>query len=68
LPCALQAHNPFAETATGGNYIGARVTESLASKIDALNTHVYSYFYTDNSVRIAVHPEHPGSFMHGEQQ
>eukprot|EP00775_Hariotina_reticulata_P009931 gene9931-10086_t len=65
LPCALQAHDPFAETTTGGNYIGARVPESLAGKVDALNTHVYSFFYTDNSVRIAVHPEHPGSFMNG---
>jgi len=67
LPCALQAHDPSAETSSGGKLHWRPGAEALASKIDVLQTHVYSFFTTESSVRIAVHPEHPGSAMHGER-
>ena len=68
LPCALQAYDPLAEGATGGHYVGARVSEAIAPKLDALNLHIYSFFSLMNGTRIAVHPEHPGSHMNGEHK
>lgn len=65
LPCALQANDPLAEGPSGGNYLGARLPEDLAPKIDALNLHIYSFFHLDNGLRVGVHPEHPGSSMNG---
>jgi serine/threonine-protein kinase ATR len=61
LPCALQAHDPLAETATGGHYIGARVDEATAAQLDALNIHAYSVRNDESGVRVGVPPEHPGS-------
>lgn len=66
LPCALQADYPLGESATGGNYLGARLPEDLAPKIDALNLHIYSFYYLDNGARVGVHPEHFGSSMNGK--
>jgi hypothetical protein len=37
------------------------VTEAAAAKLNALNTHTYSYFTADNGSTLAVHPEHPGA-------
>jgi hypothetical protein len=65
---ALQAHEPLAETATGGNYIGARLPADLAPKIDALNLHIYSFYNNETGSRIGVHPEHPGSSMNGKDR
>jgi hypothetical protein len=65
---ALQAHDPLAETASGGHYIGARLPADLAPKIDALNLHIYSFYNNETGSRIGVHPEHPGSSMNGEQK
>lgn len=61
LPCALQAHDPSLETPSFGNYIGARVDESTANKIDVINVHMYSFLVTKEGKRAAVHPEHPES-------
>jgi hypothetical protein len=65
-PQYLQAHDPLAETATGGHYIGARLPEDLAPRIDALNLHTYSFYNNAVGQRVGVHPEHPGSSMNGE--
>lgn len=60
LPCALQAADPSMEQTTiFRNYIGARITEVMAAKLDGLNTHVYSYITTDQGQRKAIYPEHP---------
>uniref|UniRef100_A0A383VQX7 F5/8 type C domain-containing protein n=1 Tax=Tetradesmus obliquus TaxID=3088 RepID=A0A383VQX7_TETOB len=59
LPCALQANEPVYD----GSYIGTRLPQDIAPKIDAVNTHVYSFFNLDNGTRVAVHPEHYGSAM-----
>lgn len=63
LPCALQSHDPGAENAVGGNYMGARLTPALAAMVDGINVHHYSYTTDQNGTRIAVHPEHPESEM-----
>ena len=60
FPCALQAADPEMEkTDIFKNYIGARVNEEMAAKLDGVNTHVYSYVTGSNGKRRAVHPEHP---------
>lgn len=61
----LQADNPLAESANGGNYIGARLPADLAPSFDALNLHIYSFYNNATGQRIGVHPEHPGSSMNG---
>lgn len=65
LPCALQADSPEAQGADGGNYIGARLTAEVASHLDALNLHVYSFAHLPDGVRITVQPEHRESAMNG---
>jgi len=65
LPCALQSDNPLKETATGGNYMGARLLEEDAPYIDGINVHHYSYTQNQDGVRIAVHPESKKSEMRG---
>lgn len=64
IPCALQAGAPDTETAVGGNWMGARLTQNEAPLIDGINIHHYSYTYDNTGTRIAVHPEHPESAMH----
>ncbi|MEZ4953508.1 MAG: hypothetical protein R2825_08020 [Saprospiraceae bacterium] len=60
LPCALQAADPDTEeTDIFKNYIGARVTQEMAAKLDGVNVHAYSYITDYDGVRKAVHPEHP---------
>ncbi|MCP3928277.1 MAG: discoidin domain-containing protein [Bacteroidetes bacterium] len=62
LPCALQAADPKMEnTDIFKNYMGARIGETEATYLDALNIHCYSYIYNEQGTRIAVHPEHPNS-------
>jgi serine/threonine-protein kinase ATR len=61
LPCALQAHDPDAETEAGGHYIGARVDEATAASLDALNIHAYSVRNDEAGVRVGVPPEDAGS-------
>lgn len=65
LPCALQAGFPDEEHEKGGNFLGARLADSTAQWLDALNSHHYSYTYNDKGTRIAVHPEHRESSMRG---
>lgn len=64
IPCALQSGAPDTETPVGGNWMGARLTQSEAPYIDGINIHHYSYTYDNTGARIAVHPEHPESAMH----
>lgn len=60
FPCALQAADPDAEkTDIFKNYIGARVTQEMATKLDGVNVHAYSYIIGNDGIRKAVHPEHP---------
>lgn len=60
FPCALQAVDPEAEhTGIFKNYIGARVTQEMAAKLDGVNVHAYSYITGYDGIRKAVHPEHP---------
>lgn len=61
LPCALQSAFPYEESAGGGNYSGARLTEEAAQYIDGFNTHQYSYMYDENAKRKGIYPEHPES-------
>lgn len=62
FPCALQAADASAEyNGMYKNYIGARVNEEMAKKLDGVNAHVYSYITEPNGKRKAVHPEHPQS-------
>lgn len=63
IPCALQAAYPDAEYPMGGNYMGARLTQSEAPLIDGINVHHYSYTHDAAGTRIAVYPEHPESDM-----
>lgn len=63
LPAAFQATTPDPDT-TSGNYIGTRVLPSIASNIDALNIHAYSFAHESDGTRIAVNPEHPESETH----
>lgn len=63
LTGALQAGDPLSESATGGDYIGARVDADVASKLSALNAHAYSYMTATDGERVAVHPEHPSSSL-----
>jgi hypothetical protein len=63
MPGAMQAIKPEAVNASGGNYIGARLTPVEAANIDILNTHAYSYSYAPDGKRIAVMPENPASTM-----
>ncbi len=65
IPCALQSQSKSSESATGGNFMGARVTQSEANLIDGINVHHYSYTFNKQGVRIAVNPEHPESAMRG---
>ena len=64
LPCALQSYNPFKETSTGGNYMGARLTQQDAPYIDAINVHHYSYTNNPDGVRISLQPESKQSELH----
>ena len=62
LPCALQAVDPDAEkSGIFKNYIGARITQESAEKLDGVNVHAYSYVTGLDGQRKAVHPEHPQS-------
>ncbi len=61
MPGALQASKPEAANATGGNYIGARLSPAEAVYLDVLNTHAYSYTYAADGKRTGVPPENPTS-------
>ncbi|KAK7496271.1 hypothetical protein BaRGS_00012436 [Batillaria attramentaria] len=59
MPGAFQAYDP----ASTGNYIGTRVTQAVASKIDVINSHHYSWRHWEDGSRHATYPEDPiGSF------
>ena len=57
LPGAFQADDKHST----GNYIGTRVQEEVASDIDAINFHTYSYFNSNQGVRTGTFPEHKES-------
>ncbi len=63
LAGAFQAHTPELPGATGGHYMGARVSEAAAAHLDAVNLHAYSFWYDAAGVRRGVPPEHPESSM-----
>ena len=59
MPGAFQAHDP---TSTG-NYIGTRVTEQVAGRVDVINGHHYSWRQARDGSRHSTYPEDPaGSF------
>ncbi len=58
LPCALQSAFPYEETATGGNFIGTRLSEQAAQHIDGINVHHYSYLNNEQGKREGIYPEH----------
>jgi hypothetical protein len=62
IPCALSANR---QQSMNDHYIGKWLPADVKGKISALNTHLYSYAYTDDGQRIAVHPEHPRSSLWG---
>ena len=57
LPGAFQADDKHAT----GNYIGTRVLQDVASNIDVINFHTYSYYYTEQGTRTGIFPEHSES-------
>ena len=61
MPAAFQASGPDPANATGGTYLGTRLTSSEAPFVDALNIHSYGVAYTPNGVRVGVPPEDPRS-------
>eukprot|EP01105_Mastigella_eilhardi_P008913 TRINITY_DN2136_c0_g1_i8.p1 TRINITY_DN2136_c0_g1~~TRINITY_DN2136_c0_g1_i8.p1 ORF type:complete len:594 (+),score=103.68 TRINITY_DN2136_c0_g1_i8:78-1784(+) len=63
VPCALQANSLEEANATSGNYIGTRVTSDIASKLDGLNAHAYSFVYNQTGARVGTYPENPASTM-----
>ena len=58
LPCAIQAYRT---NLVLDNYISDYLVASNSGNIDGLNTHIYSYVYNNESVRVAVNPEDPRS-------
>lgn len=58
LPCAIQA---YSTSLILNNYISKYLDVSNSKYIDGLNTHVYSYIYDYDGVRMAVNPEDPRS-------
>ena len=54
LPGAFQADDKHAT----GNYIGTRVLQEVATIIDVINFHTYSYYHTDQGTRTGIFPEH----------
>ncbi|MBN2639100.1 MAG: discoidin domain-containing protein [Bacteroidales bacterium] len=58
LPCAIQAWNPEDDN---NNYINKYIHQKNALYLDGLNTHIYSYVFKENGIRVAVNPEDPRS-------
>jgi hypothetical protein len=56
LPCGLQAFDKYS---VNNNYLPDFV--SRGTKIDGLNTHIYSYIFDDEGNRRAINPEDPRS-------
>ncbi len=54
LPCAVQAYDPNSDD---GNYISKYIGPQQAQFLDGLNTHLYSYIFKKNGIRVAVNPE-----------
>lgn len=54
LPCAVQAYDPNLDDR---NYISDYIGPQQAQFLDGLNTHLYSYIFKENGIRIAVNPE-----------
>ena len=54
LPCAVQAYNPDLDD---NNYISNYIGSKQAKFLDGLNTHLYSYVFQENGIRVAVNPE-----------
>ena len=54
LPCAVQAYDPDLDD---NNYISKYIGSQQAQFLDGLNTHLYSYIFKENGVRVAVNPE-----------
>jgi len=54
IPCAIQA---FRVNLVLDNYVSKYINAKNSTNIDGLNTHVYSYTYNKNSVRVAINPE-----------
>ncbi|MCF8336400.1 MAG: hypothetical protein K9I74_00300, partial [Bacteroidales bacterium] len=62
LPCALSANKQRPHL---DNYAGDWLNAGMKERIDALNTHLYSFTNNDRGEAVAVHPEHPESEMRG---
>jgi hypothetical protein len=58
LPCAVQAYDPADDDR---NYISDYIGARQAPFLDGLNTHLYSYVFKENGIRVAVNPEDPRS-------
>ncbi len=62
-PCALQAADSTAETATYWNYAGVRLLDTISPFIDGFNGHYYSFYNDSNGIRKATYPENKVSGM-----
>ncbi|MDP6934663.1 MAG: discoidin domain-containing protein, partial [Myxococcota bacterium] len=58
MPSSLSATGLVTEDEDGGYDLGSRVTEDHAPYLDALNAHIYSFWYQSDGTRTAVYPEH----------
>lgn len=65
LPAAFQAGFPEMEMTYTQNYMGARVSQTAAPYLDGINSHYYSYMWTNSGQRVSIYPEHPQSSMRG---
>jgi serine/threonine-protein kinase ATR len=63
MPSSMSATGLVVEDEDGGWDLGTRVTEEHADLIDAINTHVYSFYYEADGMRTMVHPEHRDSLF-----
>jgi len=63
MPSSMAATGLVVENEEGGWDLGTRVTEEHAEFIDAINTHVYSFYYESDGMRTMVHPEHADSMF-----
>ncbi|KAH3766489.1 serine/threonine-protein kinase ATR [Pelomyxa schiedti] len=61
IPGAFQASSEEDFNASSGNYVGTHVIEGVASYLDGLNVHAYSYISNFTGSRIGTYPENFGS-------
>ncbi|MBI9035950.1 MAG: hypothetical protein JEZ03_15930 [Bacteroidales bacterium] len=65
FPCALRSGVNVIDNLDYLNKTDQKLNAELASRIDGMNCHYYSYFRGADQLRAGVWPEHPGSSFRG---